>query len=62
MKVAGHGTEYPAVMPKSMGAIQTDKKTAFLFIKDTDIVNYDTIRQAFYQMTAFENPEAGFRF
>merc|ERR1719394_2109202 len=57
MKLAGHGTEYPAVIPKSMGDIQIDKKTANLFIKDTDIVNYDTIRQAFYQMSAYENPE-----
>ena len=62
MKLAGHGTEYPAVIPKSMGDIQIDKKTANLFIKDTDIVNYDTIRQAFYQMSAYENPEVGFQY
>ena len=37
LKLAGHGTEYPADLPKSMGVIQTDKKTANLFIKDTDI-------------------------
>ena len=61
MKLAGHGTEYPAVIPKSMGNIQIDKKTANLFIKDTDIINYDTIRQAFYQMSAYENPEVGFQ-